>query len=730
MYTFAVSLQVVATLICLTSVLIMAFKKTSSYSNVIIITFLCGFVQNSGYVLELLSKNVDEGMMAVKAEYLGGAFEICLLTFFVFKYCGHEFNGILKGMLIFEGCIILFGVWTWQYTHLYYKEASFISDSVIPHLSLEHGWLYYLFAVTTIVELTGCIFILVVSILKTNQEHMKYNFILLLIIVFIPFFGFIVAILGVFEGYDSTPFSVAISIGFFAFAIARNHVFDVADAAGETILSNLENAIIIINSEDGFEYSNKRAIELFPVLKNYTRGNIIKDFEIKNLFDESRSNQIKIDNRIFDVSINKVKNNNQEIGTTVVLFDVTESIQQIEKMKELKEEAENANSVKTKFLASVSHEIRTPINVIMGMSEVMLRDYCTPTTEKYITNINNSSITLLNLINDILDFSKMEAGRMELVSEKFDLKKLLSETVSVYGFRCEQKGLEFIYDISGDIPRFVIGDLLRIRQIISNIITNAIKYTEAGYVKLMISYKYRSDFDIDLIMAVEDTGVGIKREDYDKIFEGEVRADLKQHNKIEGTGLGLNITKQLLELMGGVINFTSEVGKGSVFSMIIPLKVSSDSNEKVDESIGTISKEKYFRTSYTAPDATILVVDDSFVNLMVVKELLKSINSSVITIESGEKCLELVSKEHFDVILLDHRMPGMDGIETLSRMRQIHTMCDSTPVIMYTANASADARSFYLARGFSDFLGKPATEEQIVTTLYKHLPEDKIILGE
>lgn len=728
MYSLAITLQAIATISCLASVIVMIFRKPTSYSNIILITFLCVFIQNAGYILELLSKNVDEGLTAVRGEYLGGAFEIGLMTFFIFKYCGHEFNRLIKWILIAEALFVLIGVWSWEITHFYYTDAKFIGDAVIPHLSLSHGWLYYLFAVTTVVELIACMFILVVSILKTNQEHMKYNYIVLMLVVIIPLVGFILSVSGALGGYDSTPIGAAIAISIFAFAIAKDHVFDVADAASEKILSNLENAIIIINSENGYEYSNNRARELFPILNKYARGNIIKDVEIKNLFDTGRAKQIKIGNRIFDVSLNTVKEKNYEVGTAVILFDVTESKQQIVKMQLLKEEAEKANKAKSLFLANVSHELRTPINVIMGMTEVLLRDYRTEETETHLENIQNSSSTLLSLINDMLDYSKIESGNMEINKNRFDLRKLLSEMVNIYSFRGEQGGIEFRYEIAESIPRFVVGDASRIRQVLVTLLSNALKYTEKGYVAFKVNYKARSESDYDLIIAVEDTGMGIPPESYSTIYDGLAEGVNQPASDADGTGLGLNITKQLVEIMGGVINFKSVVGKGSVFSLIIPVSVVADSKEATDEKVGIISKEKRTKSlSFTAPKASILVVDDMKVNLLVAKNLLKPMKASVTTVDSGEKCLEITEREHFDLILMDYRMPGMDGVETLSRMRSGSGKCDDTPVIIYTANDSSDSRAYYISKGFSDFLSKPTTEEQLMAVIYKHLPEDKIV---
>lgn len=730
MYNLALTVQIIATLICFISVLIVAFQKPSSYSNVIVITFLCTFTQNGGYILELLARDVNQGIFAVKAEYLGGAFEIGLITFFMFKYCGFEFNNILKGLLIFEGAFVIFGVWTWEYTGFYYTGVSFVSDAEIPYLVLEHGWLYFTFAIVTVVELISCIFILMVSVLRTNQEHMKTNYFILMAVVSVPLIGYVVSVSGLITGFDATPISAAIAVGIFAFAIARKHVFDVADAAGGLILANLESAIVILNNDNGYEYSNKRAEELFPSLKEYSRGTIVKHNEILKLFENSLNGVISIGSRIFEVNVNSVQSSGENIGKTAILFDVTDARTQMEQMKTLKDEAEEANRSKSVFLASVSHEIRTPINVVMGMSEVLLRDYATDETKEYIQNIRNSGNTLLYLISDIIDYSKIESGKLELISDRFDMQRVLNEIVNVYQFRCEQKELEFIYDIASEIPRFLIGDDIRVRQIATNLLSNSVKYTEKGSVKFKLGFKHRSDYDIDLIMAVEDTGRGIKKEDYDKLFKGFGREQMAGYQISEGTGLGLNITKQLTELMGGVINFKSEVGKGTTFSVIIPIIQASDSTETVGNEIGKKRLDSAFKTTFTATEAEILIVDDSSINQKIIKELLKDINPKLTAVSSGEECLEYVREKHFDLIFMDHRMSGMDGVETFSRIKQSDNECKDTPVVMITANATLDSRDWYLAKGFADFLPMPIDSEQLSNMLYKFLPERLIVMNE
>ncbi len=416
----------------------------------------------------------------------------------------------------------------------------------------------------------------------------------------------------------------------------------------------------------------------------------------------------------------------REIGCSAVLFDTTENKKQLIKMKDLMESADKANNAKSTFLANVSHEIRTPINVILGMSEVLIRDYRRQETDDYVLNIKQSADTLLALINDVLDFSKIEAGKMSIINNEYDIKKMLQDLAGVYKFRCEKKGLHFDILVPGDLPRYVIGDEVRIRQILNNLLSNAVKYTEQGSVCLKVSGKYRADYDIDFMFTVEDTGIGVKAEDQEKLFQGFTRVNLKKTNTIQGIGLGLKITKQLVEIMHGAINFRSVYNEGSVFTVVLPQKISEVKTEKIERIMDKDNSVEVYETNFVAPQANVLVVDDTKTNLIVVKELLKKTGVNITLSTNGEECLELVQNNHYDIIFLDHRMPGMDGIETYDRMQKMEHRCKKTPVVMLTANAIGDARDFYLSKNFADFLSKPVTSKQLVEILLKYLPGEKI----
>ncbi|MBO5487663.1 MAG: response regulator, partial [Eubacterium sp.] len=412
------------------------------------------------------------------------------------------------------------------------------------------------------------------------------------------------------------------------------------------------------------------------------------------------------------------------------LFVAEEKARESDELRHAKMLADSANQAKTDFLANMSHEIRTPINAVMGMNEMILRECEDESIREYAVNIQSAGKTLLSLINDILDLSKIEAGKMELVENEYHLSAVLNNVVNMVQVKAKQKNLDFEVEVDETIPDELFGDEVRIRQIIVNILNNAVKYTREGSVLLKVDKEVTAEKEILLKIAVKDTGIGIKEEDKTKLFQKFQRLDEKQNRNVEGTGLGLALTAKMVSLMQGRLEVDSVYGEGSTFTIFLPQLVMGH------ESIGDF-EEKYhayiqstniYKESFTAPEAKILVVDDNEMNLMVVENLLKKTKVQIVTCTSGEKCLELAMQNKFDVVFLDHLMPGMDGIETLKHLKKMENNLSATAaVIALTANAIMGVREMYLKEGFTDYLSKPIVGEELEEALRKYIPREKLV---
>ena len=394
-------------------------------------------------------------------------------------------------------------------------------------------------------------------------------------------------------------------------------------------------------------------------------------------------------------------------------------------MKEAADAAIAAGKAKSQFLAQMSHEIRTPINAVLGMNEMILRESSDENILDYAANIQSAGRTLLSIINSILDFSKIEDGKMEIIPVKYDIASMINNLVNSIAERARDKSLDFIVDVDEKLPSVLLGDDVRITQVIMNLLTNAVKYTEEGKVTLSIKEGKRDANFVYLDVQVKDTGIGIREEDMIKLFESFERLEEKRNRNIEGTGLGMSIVTKLLEMMDSELHVESVYGVGSVFSFclrqsIVDAHPIGDYVKRLERSKGQ-SEEV---THLYAPKARVLVVDDNAMNLKVVKNLMKLNGIVPDQVLSGMEAIEMIRRKNYDIVFLDHMMPKMDGIETLEKIKEEHLKAEGMTIIALTANAVVGAKEIYLQAGFDDYLSKPIEVDRLEKKLAKYLPKD------
>ncbi|MCR4806170.1 MAG: response regulator [Lachnospiraceae bacterium] len=413
------------------------------------------------------------------------------------------------------------------------------------------------------------------------------------------------------------------------------------------------------------------------------------------------------------------------LGASFLVEDTTEEVSYMKELNDARNNADKANKAKSSFLANMSHEIRTPLNSILGMNELILRATGDKQIREYAANISVAGEALLGLINDVLDFSKIEAGRTEVNPQEYDPYKILRDCYYFFAQAAQKKDLYIHIVCDEALPSSLYGDPKLISQILTNVVSNAIKYTREGGVTLDMTYDTTDKDKIDLIVDITDTGIGIADSDIPVLFDSFKRVNEIKNASVQGTGLGLAITKDLCNLMDGDIYVRSELGKGSRFTVILPQKVINHTPIGPLANPQALSTPEY-RESFKAPDAHILIVDDIAVNLMVAEGLLKPTEVKIDKAVSGDEAIDMCLKKKYDLILLDHRMPDKDGVETFNIIRDEGKNM-GTPVIMLTANAISGMDEEYRRLGFADYITKPINPKQLESVLMRHLPEEKVI---
>ena len=696
-------------------------QRDSGYKSRLSLTIFCCLIALVSRSLFIVAQEMREMIALCKMEYCGKCFANFIALAFVLAYYRIQWNRKVLMTLFGVNLAMFIIIMTCDYHHLYYSSYEVVSTNSGNILLLGKAPLYYCYMVFCLAEMILYLYVCINPAYQQLRKGTRTIQVLLIMAGIMPFVMLLLYLSGVTGGFDTTPLGILFSVIFLFAAVNRYGLFDLVQNAKEAVIESMDEGIIVSDNQMKFLYANPAACELFPDMR-LGEGQI-SESEIQAIYEQTGT-VIDHKDKSYEIRNAEIRDDVMVRGYMISVIDVTDVMAQTNLMRELKEKAENASRVKSAFLANMSHEIRTPMNAIMGMTEIALRGKLDSQQRDAIEQIKTAGETLITIINDILDFSKMESGKLEIVEADYDVKTLVQDVYHIISGKVEEKNLRMEIDIDPTMPRGLHGDEIRMKQVLINLVNNAVKFTEQGSVTLSVGYERREE-DILLRASVKDTGVGIKPEDLERIFNSFEQSDTFRNRKKEGSGLGLAISRQLLSLMGGNIYVESIYQQGSNFYFEVPQLIVDDSPCGVLE-LGEKQPRMQKASEYAdfrAPKAKVLIVDDNLVNRKVAAGLMRPFAMQVDTAKSGEEAIKMVQEKEYDLIFMDHMMPDMDGVETTHVIRGLEgEYYKNVPIIALTANALSGVREMFLEEGMNDFVAKPINIKELSEKILSWLP--------
>lgn len=701
---------------------ILSDKKVRFYSAAF---FVFSAISNLGLYVLSKSTTLGEAILANKIFMLGSAFLPLVTMFITFEMAKINLPKIARVGFISLAVFVYSLILTEGHTNWFAREIELIDAGGVSVLKIVPSWGQFVFVASMYLYAVGTIIGVIIPLVKKRQVP-RINLILMTVI-YISQFAINAFGRGAFGALDISSIHKAIANLVFLIVIYRMPLYDTDEALLVSNAKRMDVAYILMDKHFRFMGCSTTAKDFIPAISTLQvdrpiKSNIEELQKIRNWVEQYDPEnevirELQCNNKDLLINIQYLYHENIKRG---YIISITDDHMRQEQIRMIHAMSEN----KSKFLSNVSHEIRTPVNSVLGLNEMILRESKDPQILDYASCIDVSGKTLLSLINDILDMSRIEAGKLVLQPMDYSLKEMLLEIERMMNPLVAEKKLKFEIHLNESIPDKLYGDGSRIKQMLVNLLTNAVKYTDAGMVIFGVDGLVRGD-QIGLDFRVIDSGRGIKEEDIPYLFTAYERVDEAKNRGIIGTGLGLSITKRFADMMGGTIDVESEYGKGSAFILRVTQDVKSSEpisslKERRQETARTKSTE-----SFHAPSARILSVDDVVVNQKVIVSLLKRTQIQVDTAGSGKECIAKLKENTYDLVLLDHMMPEMDGVETLHVIRD-EKLAEGTPIIALTANAVGDAKSEYLALGFDGYLSKPIAVAILEKTLIDFLPGEKV----
>ncbi len=721
--------QILFLLISIAGLLYLIHRKASSEQGLLTAGFICFFLCNFGAVLRFRAPDIGSVITASKFIYLGYTIPCLIFLSFVFRVTGKKVN------TAFTVLICIFSVLAILSATVFYERGWFTVISDYANVNgfatfkceFKHGAIVTAFVDAFVTFYAVSIFLRWFNetqnrdtrepeIRKIRYQFFIFVFCILYIIVLISEFFL------PWQAAEPLPYYMGAVAFFILVMLLENSIVTRIYSPRDTLIESLPDAVIILDHDFMIVDMNRTTPELFSEIGGRI-GSSLPDQYAFLLDDYDEVIGFTHEGRHFERRFVPILREGQIYGYGLVITDVSPAHKLMVEMRELKRSADIANEAKSSFLANMSHEIRTPMNAIVGYVELLSRENLSKEGRMYADEIRSSSNSLLHIINDILDFSKIEQGKLEIMEEEYEPEALFAEVGHITRMQSEKKGLKFVSLIDPDIPSVLYGDKVRIKQVLLNITGNAVKFTDVGTVKLAAEWHKTPDGRAELSITVTDTGIGIASENMNKLFNEFEQVDIRSTMTKPGTGLGLVISKSLLEMMGGSIDITSEYGVGTSVTITIRQRIISP--EPAAKRAEKAERESHISSkTFAAPDAKILVVDDNKVNLELMNNYLKQYRIIPDTADGGAKAVSMAAKKQYDIIFMDQMMPEMDGVEAMKRIRALgSSYVEKMPIIALTANAIAGTRNLLISEGFTDYASKPMPIKVLENLLTKYLPK-------
>ncbi len=707
--------------------------------------FLSAFIADIGYLCLALSKSADDALLATKLTYFSGTYVTLFFILCMLDIVNFRFKKALIGFLIALNTEVLVSAFTAGFIDWHYISVEFHRGDGFSYLTKEYGPHHTFYLIVIIINMLVPTALLIYRIMQKNKVSWKYTMYFGISQIMIIIVYFSEKALGL--KVDLMPLCFMFVEGMITYMVYRSGKYDVTENVSISARDYKSVGHIILSPHLDYMGCDGIVSDVFPELASQNLdakisipffSQEINEWILSSAKEKAEPRYAQIND--IDIKLQpqaiRTEASDKVKGYVVRIIDDTLNQTYIRKLKESTEtankmaaEADAANRSKSAFLAQMSHEIRSPLNAILGFNEIIARESSEDSIVNYSKQISSSGITLQRLLNDLLDLSKIEAGKMELINTEYSFFTVLARVTTMATPMAMNKGLKIITKVDPTLPKTLIGDESRMMEILTNIVVNAVKYTHEGTITITVSHKDVSDTRIVLVVSVKDTGIGMKPETIEHLFTPYERIDQMKNRFIEGTGLGMSITQKLLQLMGTSLEVESIYGVGSDFhfSVLSDVADRTESGEFNALPSENNKKPEKYKATVVAPNAHILAVDDTEVNLLVFKGLLKETKVNIDTAKNGEEAIELCKKNKYDLIFIDHMMPNMDGIETFHAINDIPDGLNiNTPKIALTANASYTAETEYKSYGFTDYLSKPITPPVLEMQLKKYLPKDKV----